>query len=773
MSLKTGRNDPCPCGSGKKFKQCCGNNSGSNVGSGRNVASHAGNTLSPALMSPPVAAAPPRPDPARLLQEGMALHQQGRLDEAASRYRQILQFQPKDANALQLLGTARLQQGAAAEAEPLIGAALAQEPGMAEWWGNYAECARHLGQLGVAEQRVRRAVALKPELLALRIVLTDTLRQLGRLAEAEATLTGRTHAGTANAWHALGNAWLAQPDYLAAARCFRAVLAAQPSHTGAWLNLALALQNLGDVPEAIRVLHHAEGLSPDDPKVQVALAYMYAIHPATAAQGETHARRALALQADLEAGWVNLAVALSQQGRLLEARDAAQQALQRNPASAEALNLVASTALEMGDAAEAVQAYHDLMQQHPGFAAPAHNYLLALNYLPLAPAEGLAAHQRWGETQPNPAPLYGPPAQPGGRRRIGYVSADLRDHAVAWFIEPVLAHHDPAQFEVFVYASLSASDATTARLKSLPVVWRDIKGLDDARSAALIAADSLDILIDLGGHTNGNRLCVFAYRPAPVQATWLGYLNTTGLPAMDWRIADALSDPPGAEAWQSEKLARLPGSQWCYAPPTDAPDPGPLPALARGYITFACFAFGKAHPSLRVLWARILAAVPDSVLLLVAKDGQALSERMAPVLAAHGIAPHRLRIEGQRSFADYLALHREVDLVLDSWPYNGATTTCHALWMGVPVISLNADWPPAGRSGASLLSAIGLHELACQDPETYLATATRLARDPARLASLRAELRDRMRTGPLTDGLRFTRQLEALLLTLLPPANPH
>ncbi|MBS4097548.1 MAG: hypothetical protein KGZ83_12020, partial [Sulfuricella sp.] len=266
------------------------------------------------------------------------------------------------------------------------------------------------------------------------------------------------------------------------------------------------------------------------------------------------------------------------------------------------------------------------------------------------------------------------------------------------------------------------------------------------------------ILVDLAGHTAGGRLGIFARRPAPLQMTWLGYLNSSGLAQMDYRISDALADPPGAERYHTEKLLRLPHAAWCYRPPADAPEPGEVPSAASGRVTFGAFNnFAKTTPEMLALWARILAALPGSRLLVLAKD-TGVAQR---AFAAQGVAAERLDIRPTCSFGEYLALHREVDIVLDSYPYNGATTTCHALWMGIPVVSLSGTYPPASRSGASLLATLGLDELCAATPDDYVAIAVRLAQDVERRRELRKNLREQMRRSPLADAARFTAALEA------------
>jgi len=348
--------------------------------------------------------------------------------------------------------------------------------------------------------------------------------------------------------------------------------------------------------------------------------------------------------------------------------------------------------------------------------------------------------------------------------RVGYVSPDFRRHPVASFIEPILAAHDRKRFEVFCYAVHLKPDAVTARLKALADHWREIGSLDAEAAANLIREDGIDVLVDLAGHTANNRLAVFARKPAPMQATYLGYPGSTGLPAIDWRITDAVADPLGAaEALHTEKLMRLPETFQCFQKPSDAPAIGPVPMLKAGHVTFASFnMLAKVHPALVARWAGILHAVENSRLVLKAAPFRDAGTRAHyhAMFATHGIAAERIELLGYiQSPAAHFALYNRIDVALDTDPYNGATTTCEALWMGVPVVTL-AGRSHVGRVGTALLTHLGLEDLIAATPEDYVARAVSLARDPAKLASLRETLRPRMEASSLTDPARFTKALE-------------
>jgi protein O-GlcNAc transferase len=393
--------------------------------------------------------------------------------------------------------------------------------------------------------------------------------------------------------------------------------------------------------------------------------------------------------------------------------------------------------------------------------------LLALNYMPGAdPQEILSEARRYAERHAAPLAEAIKPIQvqplAGRRLRIGYVSADLREHAAAYYLEPILAAHDRQRFEIFCYADVPDADAVTQRFQRYADQWRSLVGMADEQAAEAIRQDGIDILVDLSGHTGRNRLLVFARKPAPVQASYLGYLGTTGLAAIDYYLTDADADPVGqAEAHYQEQLIRLPQSAFCYQPGS-APDVGQLPDLQSGRITFGCLnILAKVSEEVLVLWSRVLTAVSGSRIMLRTGAGREAEERVRRTLADHGIAQERVLFLGHTATRfDYLKLFQEVDLSLDPFPYNGVTTTCDSLWMGVPVLTL-AGRMCAARQGVRFLRSVGLEELITETPEAHVRLAIGLAHDLPRLATLRDGLRERMSRSPLMDGTGLTRNLEA------------
>ena len=342
------------------------------------------------------------------------------------------------------------------------------------------------------------------------------------------------------------------------------------------------------------------------------------------------------------------------------------------------------------------------------------------------------------------------------------MSGHFWDHAVNFFTEPILASHDHQRFEVLCYSNQAKEDETTRRLQTYADHWRRIDTLEDDAVTELVRNDQIDILVDLAGHIAGNRLLVFARKPAPIQVTYIGYQNTTGMTAMDYRLTDDWADPPGTtDAFYTEKLVRLPRCFFCYQPSCDAPPVNCLPAIEKGVVTFGSFNnFAKVTPQVLSAWAAILNAVPGSRLVVLANAARSLGEYLTRTFEGHGISGDRVTLADRRPRGAYLELIRQVDIALDPFPFNGHTTTCDALWQGVPVVTL-AGRMYAARFGSSGHVNLGLRELIASTSDEYVEIAARLAGDVERLKELRAGLRDRMIASPLLDFVGFTRNLEA------------
>jgi predicted O-linked N-acetylglucosamine transferase (SPINDLY family) len=426
---------------------------------------------------------------------------------------------------------------------------------------------------------------------------------------------------------------------------------------------------------------------------------------------------------------------------------------------------------QQGRIEEAIAAYRRALEIRPGDQWAHSNMLIAMNSRPPSEHGGglLAEHVEWARRHaaglyPAGTARFGNDSSQGRRLRVGYVSPDFRRHSVAYFVQPILAGHDHQQFEVFCYASVRRPDEVTAALKSQADQWRDIAAMSDEQAAEMIRADRIDILVDLAGHTANHRLTLFARRAAPVQVTYLGYPNTTGLATMDYRLTDAAADPPGTtESHYTERLVRLPHGFLCYMPPGHAPEPRAMSAANGSPITFASFNnLAKVTQAMVGLWAKILRRVPDSILLLKAGAlaDQATQARVRAEFDRHGIGADRIELRGREpSPARHLAMYHRVDVALDTSPYNGTTTTCEALWMGVPVVTL-AGQSHASRVGASLLTCADLAMLIARGEEEYVAIVSQLAHDLERRLALAATLRQKMQ-GTICTARRFLADLEA------------
>jgi predicted O-linked N-acetylglucosamine transferase (SPINDLY family) len=397
--------------------------------------------------------------------------------------------------------------------------------------------------------------------------------------------------------------------------------------------------------------------------------------------------------------------------------------------------------------------------------------LFAANYDPTLSAEVLKQlYVDWAAKFAPSAPRAAVAAPAVGKRRlrVGYVSQDLRGHSIRHFIRPLVSNHDRKRVESFAYSATTEPDAETAKLHANFENWRDVSAADDTQLADAIRADGIDVLVDLGGHTAGTRLKVFARRPAPVQVTWLGYGGTTGVAAIDWYLGDARMLPPGAEAGLVEGAWRLPRACFAYDPPAEMPEPGPLPVRKAGRITFASFSrLARINDRLVATWAKILAQVPASRLFLNALPfvDQGARARMAARFGAHGISADRLDLRYTRPQPSTWAAYREVDIALDPYVHNGGVTSFEALWMGAPLVS-KRDRAPLGRYGDCLLGALGMDDWCTDTDEAYVARAVRAAKDLDALEEARAGMRARMKASELCDGPGLARAVEAAFLEM-------
>ena len=698
---------------------------------------------------------------------GRVLHQAGDFTEAEKVIRRALQINPQSADLSCLLGEVLCNQGKPEEAASVLHEATVASPANAGLYFSLGNLLKQQAEFEPAAACYRKALERRPDFAEAHNNLANLLRATG---EFDAALNHAKRAAELMPQHpgvrlTLGNAWFGAGDPQEAIAQYRVCLTLVPDFPEACISLGNVLCELGRYAEAVTYCRRAVELCPVSADAWMnlgnALRGLWRNPEAI-----TCYEKALEINPSLASACTNLGQVYRDVGDHGLALEYGRRAIALDPSNAPALNNLGNALMTLGRLDEAIECYESALGLCPEMSCAYSNYLLCINYLRHYDAatileKHLAFSRRYempltGQLKPYPNDLSA-----GKRLKIGYVSADLRNHSVAYFIGPVLAAHDRKHYEIYCYYNHPKVDEYTRRFRSCADHWRTIADLPDAAVADRIREDGIDILVDLGGHTSGNRLLVFARKPAPLQLSWLGYLNTTGLSSMDYRITDARATPMGMlDHCYSEKLIRLPYCQWCYEPPTPCPEVGPLPALARGNVTFASFhALAKISGEIIDVWARLLARAPGSRLLLVAPGIELVADQLRQQFAGQGIDKSRIECLGKQPFPDYLALHNKVDINLDAYPYTGGTTTCHSLWMGVPVITLTGD-TATSRGGASLLGVMGLDELIASTPEQYIDTAVALSANHARLASLRRELRSRMRGCRLTDGEAFTRTLE-------------
>jgi protein O-GlcNAc transferase len=701
-----------------------------------------------------------------LLNRGVALQGLGRTPEAAEAFRLALAARPDFAEAHNNLANALHALGQTAEALPHWRRAVALRPDYAEARRNLAVALLASGDAAQALDHAHAAARLQPDSAPTLLALGDALATLERHAEAadayRQALRQAPHLADARRRlaHVLRQTGRAE-EALAEAR---EAVRLRPDDADAHNEAAAALGTLGRAGEAEAYARQALALRPDDPEACHNLAVLLAGRRRFAEAAERF-RAALRLQPALTAAALGLARALIRQGLLDEAEDALREALAQSPAHAGAHATLGEVLAGQGLLDESQAAFRAALRLDPGLDSAHSGLLMALCLDPRrTPAELLAEHRRFGDrfaavTTLGPDP--GHDRDPDRPLRVGYVSPDLLGHVLVKFFGPVLLHHDRGRVEPFCYADVLTPDAVTDRLRGLAAGWRDVHGLPDDEVARRVRQDRIDVLVDLAGHTGG-RLGVFARRPAPVQVTWLGYPETTGVAALGYRLTDGALAPPGEEAHHVEELVRLPGCFCCWLPAADAPPVAPAPCLTSGFVTFgATHKLAKLNDGVLDVWAAAVKAVPRSRLLLYrdslrGRAAAALRQRLAERGLGEGRAELRCAAEG-----GHLGVYEAIDVLLDCWPWGGHATACEALWQGVPVLSRRGT-RHAGRMVASVLGCVGLANWVADSPEQFVARAA-LAAEPGPLAALRAGLRERVQRSALSDGAGFVRGLEGAL----------
>lgn len=594
----------------------------------------------------------------------------------------------------------------------------------------------------------------------------------GKLAEAE-TLYRQVLAANPDHPYANNNYAIllrAQRRWDDAVACYRRAVRANPEDAHVLNNLTCVLSDMGQEAQAAKVAMMAVALKPDYAEAWFNLGNILR-NLGGADQARQAYRRAVRIRPDMAEAWSNLGDMHKSASELTQAIECYGTALRLQPGLPQPYVNLGEVLKEQGRVTDAITLLQHALEQHPTLSLLHSNLLFALHYTPHVPPEVIfRAHRHWGERHATALTTasrktFSNDRTPDRRLRIGYVSPDFCAHAVSCFLEPLLRGHDRSQVEIFCYPISRRSDGVTARFQAITGHWVPLTGLTDDEAAERIRADNIDILVDVAGHTCDCRPLIFARKPAPIQVSWLGYPDGTGMTAMDYRLTDAIADPPDVtDDWHVEKLVRLEDGFLCFRPPQDTGAAGPLPARRNGHITFGSFNNNaKISPEVVALWSALLLRVPGSRLILKSRPfaDPATLARYQSLFNTNGITPDRVDLLPQiPDQGGHLRAYDRLDIALDPFPYNGTTTSCEALWMGAPVVTLLGTHHVA-RVTASLLHRIGLDDLVADSPDAYLDIAAKLAGDLDRLENLRQTLRPRMQASPLCNPYGFAAQVEA------------
>ena len=662
---------------------------------------------------------------------GLALKSQGRFDEAIDSCRKALDLKPDYPGAHNNLGNALKELGRTDEAIQHFQKALDLNPRFAEALNNLGNTYSDQGELDKAFDHYQRALTLKPE-------------------------AGETHNN-------LGNIYKKKGDITQAISCYKRALELKPDYALAHNNLGVALNVEGLLPEAIRCLKRAIELVPDYAEAYGNLGQTVC-EMGQIDEAISYYKREIELKPENPDPYVKIGNVHKDQGQLDQAIAFYRKALELKPDHPDALNNVGNVYKDQGKLDEALSSFRKALELTQNFYPIHSNIVYTQLFLGELDEQSIFEESlNWNRLHAEPLSSQIKPHQndrsPERRLRIGYVSPDFRFHPVGRFIRPLLEAHNRDHVEVFCYSSVRKADPFTDRCRKNADVWRNTAALSDEKMADLIREDQIDILVDLTMHMANHRLLAFARKPAPVQVTYLAYCGTTGLSTIDYRLTDKYLDPSASlSPFYTEQSVQLPETYWCYEPP--GVNPTSESAITTGPIVFGSLNnFCKVGPQVLATWADILKAVPESRLLLHTLNGSH-REDVTARFVAHGLSEDRIEFVGYQPTDRYLQSYQDIDIALDPFPYGGGTTTCDALWMGTPVVTL-AGSMAVGRGSFSILSNIGLPELVAHHPKEYVQIAIDLAQDRLRLKTLKSTLQDRMKASPLLNSRSFARNVES------------
>lgn len=710
---------------------------------------------------------------------GILYYQRGDYDSAIKYIRKELQYNAEDANAYNNLGLAYEGKGQLDEAVTFYREALQLDPNLAIVYYNLGNALKGICDGDEAIACYQKALQLEPHLTYACNNLGIVQKDKGNVDEAITYFQRalKLDPNLSQTWYNLGLCYHNKRLTDDAMACFQKALQLNPYYVEAYCNLGTVLQENGCFDKAVecyqKAIHLDHKMSPQQADANCNLGIVFQLK-GLYDDAITFFRKALQIDPDHIKAYNNLGIVLQKKGLIEEAITCYKKALQLDPNHPDVYNNLGNACRDNGKLSEAEQYLRMAVQLKPDHAISHSNILLLMNYDSRYNAQAIfQAHLESSKQLAehlSSIPTHDNVCEPGRRLRIGYVSPDFRRHSVAYFIEPVLLAHNREHFEIFCYSDVPFPDDVTKRIEVYADQWRYIVGMSDEKVFDMICGDKIDILIDLAGHTAYNRMLLFACKPAPVQVSWIGYPATVGLSAMNYKIVDKYTDPPGmTEQFYTEQLMRMPESFLCYLPYNESPEVGPLPILERGHITFGSFNFfAKMSPEVFSVWGKILKEVPESHLVLKTRSLADKATRRFTInsFAEEGVGEERIELFPiAPSIRSHLDFYNRVDIGLDTFPYNGTTTTCEALWMGVPVITLEG-LSHVSRVGVSLLSNVGLHSFIAKTEEEYIEKALHLANDIDRLQMLRRDLRSMIAQSTLCNRERFTSNLEDIFRSI-------
>lgn len=679
-----------------------------------------------------------------LLRTALQSLQAGNLEHAKQAYQKALKIAPNNPDANHYLGIIAYQAGNHSLAEKLIKKSLQVSPEQFQVLNNLGVIQKELGKLQEAKATYLEIIRLKPDYANAYANLGAIYKELGKNNEALNSLSRAMELDpkNVNTYNTMGVILRSLHRYAEAINCFRDALLIEPDHTETNNSIGNLLYIVGNYPLAAE-----------------------------------HFTKALSTNKNYAEAYSNLGRALQKSGLLEQAEYNFKKALSLRPDEAIFIGNIGVNLCAKRQYLEAAEYYQKALKINPQYSDAYSSLLLLMNFTALFSKEEIfQQHARWQDhvidslPANRPQPLKG--TQVTNRRiRVGYVSADFRIHSVAYFFEPLLTNQDPEKFEIFCYYNHTIEDDVTLSIKAKAEHWRSIKNMDDLEVVNLIRDDNIDILVDLAGYTAGSRLKVFVYKPAPIQITWLGYPNTTGLTDMDYRLTDDIADPVGeSDRYHTETLIRLPHGFLCFkGDPTQSFECTP-PYKHNGYITFGTFNnLSKITDEVIEVWAKVLLAVENSRILLkcIQFADDKTKKQILSTFNKFGIEDQRVELLGRvENTAEHQALYSKVDIALDPFPYNGTTTTFEALWMGVPTLTMTGDRHSA-RVGASILSRIGLSDFIATDEASYIAKAVSLSQKTDYIDELRTSLRTRVANSDLCNAQQFAQDIEGVFTALV------